>query len=204
MAGLTGIVVLASTNETEEEPPKRSSEKSGSDAKFRPDDREDEDDEVPEDLIGRRGRDPDDGPHDKADEKTCDGQEAAWRYAFEPLYAVRLHTPSPKKAGGFPCSSLRLETAADDRSFGHGPERPRCLVVAWTAEGPQTRRHHSSLLDRGGGVFFEVTQQPAGRNPRMPTRSLPGDQGREVECLEETDVPDLTRRCFSHEQVLPL
>ena len=62
MAGLTGIVVLASTNETAERPPKRSSEKSGSDAKSRPDDREDEDDEVPEDLIGRRGRDPDDGP----------------------------------------------------------------------------------------------------------------------------------------------
>ena len=59
MAGLTGIVVLASTNE---KPPKRSSEKSGSDAKSRPADREDEDDEVPEDLIGRRGRDPDDGP----------------------------------------------------------------------------------------------------------------------------------------------
>src|SRR5438552_15841067 len=65
MAGLTGIVVLASTNETAEKPPKRSSEKSGSDAKSRPADREDEDDEVPEDLIGRRGRDPDDGPTTK-------------------------------------------------------------------------------------------------------------------------------------------
>jgi hypothetical protein len=53
-------------------------------------------------------------------------------------------------------------------------------------------------------MLLEVAKQPSRRDSRMPARSLPGDQCRQLERLDEADVADLLRSRFSDEQVFVL
>src|SRR5262249_20521089 len=114
--------------------------------------------------------------------------------------ARRLHHGPPRRRPRW--GSTLFEPLAG--FVGHCSECPRRLVVTGTAESHQACRDHSNLLDRRGGVFLEVAQQPADRDPRMPARRLPSDQGRQLECLDEADVTDLLGRRLGDEQVVVL
>jgi hypothetical protein len=40
----------------------------------------------------------------------------------------------------------------------------------------KARRGQDGLVDRRMRIFLEEAQQPAGRDPRVPARLVPGDQ----------------------------
>jgi len=72
--------------------------------------------------------------------------------------------------------SSRYATALASPSglFGHVPERLRRLRVAIAGERGEAGGGKGQLVDRRLTVLFEVAQEPAGRDPRMPARGLTG------------------------------
>jgi len=58
----------------------------------------------------------------------------------------------------------------------------------------KTRSGQRGLVDRRLGVLLEVAQEPPGRDARVPTRILAGDQERELERLGEGEPADLLLR----------
>jgi len=79
----------------------------------------------------------------------------------------------------------------------------RCVRLTEARCGETGRRQHC-LVDHRVGVLLEVTQQPAGCDPRMPARILAGDQDRQLERIGEADAQKLPRRRLGDGQVAAL
>jgi hypothetical protein len=50
-------------------------------------------------------------------------------------------------------------------------------------------------------MLFEQALEPAGDNPRVPTRILPGDQHRELERVEQAQLRELSGCGYSRDDV---
>ena len=74
------------------------------------------------------------------------------------------------------------------RSFGHGLQGLRGLEVAGAGKSDETGRSECGLFDRRLGIFLEVAEQPASREPRMTARIFAGDEQRQFERVDETEL----------------
>jgi hypothetical protein len=73
-----------------------------------------------------------------------------------------------------------------------------------TRERDKARRGQSGFLDRRVRILLQVTQEPAGRHPRVMARIFPRNQHRQLERIEQVELRKLLRSGQGREHIAAL
>jgi len=84
-------------------------------------------------------------------------------------------------------------SAPPGRSFGHGSQRLRRLVVPGAGEGDQRGCGKRGFLDGRLWIFFQVALKPSRCDSRVAARLCPRDQQRQLERVYEAELRQVPR-----------